>query len=64
MTGLFPNVIDAELVHRGYTRHTVQAETWTAEYRTVDDVSSADSPVSTWRTFRVDARSRDSVTRG
>jgi alkaline phosphatase D len=64
MTGLFPNVIDAELVHRGYTRHTVHAETWTAEYRTVDDVWSADSPVSTWRTFRVDSRSRDSVARG
>ncbi len=61
MTGLFPNVVDAELIHRGYTRHTVRADTWTAEYRTVDDVWSADSPVSTWRTFRVDAGTRDRV---
>jgi alkaline phosphatase D len=64
MTGLFPNVVDAELVHRGYTRHTVRADTWTAEYRMVDDVRSPDSPVSTWRTFRVDADSRDTVARG
>jgi alkaline phosphatase D len=61
MTGLFPTVVDAELAHRGYTRHTVRADTWTAEYRTVDDFSSADSPVSTWRTFRVDANTRDAV---
>ena len=50
----YPNVVDAELTKRGYTRHTVTADTWTAEYRTVDDVTSADSPVSTWKTFVVD----------
>ena len=49
-----PNIVDAELVHRGYTRHTVTPERWTAEYRIVDDIASADSPVSTWRTFIVD----------
>ncbi len=59
MTGLFDTVVDAELAHRGYTRHTVTADSWTAEFRTVDDVTSADSPVSTWRTFRVDAGARD-----
>jgi alkaline phosphatase D len=61
MTGLFPTVVDAELAHRGYTRHTVRADSWTAEYRTVADFSSADSPVSTWRTFRVDADAPDAV---
>ena len=49
----FPTVVDAELAHRGYIRHTVTPETWTAEYRIVDDVATPDSPVSTWRTFRV-----------
>ncbi len=47
----FPTLVDADLLHRGYTRHTVTPTTWTAEYRTVDDVTNADSPVSTWRTF-------------
>ena len=51
----FPTVVDAELAHRGYIRHTVTPEAWTAEYRIVDDVTTPDSPVSTWRTFRVDA---------
>jgi len=50
----YPNVVDAELTKRGYTRHTVTADTWTAEYRTVDDVTRADSAVSTWKTFVVD----------
>jgi alkaline phosphatase D len=61
MVGLFPDIVDAELSHRGYVRHTVRPDSWTAEYRTVDDVFSADSPVSTWRTFRVDAGTRDRV---
>jgi alkaline phosphatase D len=61
MTGLFPNVVDAELTRRGYTRHTVRADTWTAEYRVVDNIASADSSVSTWRSFRVDAETRDRV---
>ena len=37
----FPTVVDAELAHRGYTRHTVTPEAWTAEYRIVDDVADA-----------------------
>jgi alkaline phosphatase D len=49
----FENIVAADLVHRGYTRHTVTADAWTAEYRTVDDVTSPDSPVSTWQTFTV-----------
>jgi alkaline phosphatase D len=50
----YSNVVDAELVHRGYTRHTVTAEQWTAEYRIVDDETSPDSAVSTWKTFVVE----------
>jgi alkaline phosphatase D len=55
----FADVVDAELAHRGYTRHVVTPEAWTAEYRIVDDVTDADSAVSTWRTFRVDATAAD-----
>ena len=64
----FPDVVDAELAHRGYTRHAVTPETWTAEYRIVDDATAPDSPVSTWRTFQVAAHGPrppdDDVTRG
>ena len=49
-----PNIVDAELVHRGYTRHTVTPERWTAEYRIVDDIASPTSTVSTWKTFVVE----------
>jgi phosphodiesterase/alkaline phosphatase D-like protein len=49
-----PNIVDAELVYRGYTRHTVTPERWTADYRIVEDITSAESPVSTWRSFVVD----------
>ena len=49
-----PNIVDADLVHRGYTRHTVAPERWTAEYRTVDDIASPTSSVSSWRTFAVE----------
>ena len=55
----FPTVVASELVHRGYTRHTVTPAAWTAEYRIVDDVLDPASPVSPWRTFRVDATTRD-----
>jgi alkaline phosphatase D len=58
----FPEVVDAELAHRGYIRHTVTPETWTAEYRTVDDVANPQSTVSTWKTFAVDVATRDAVT--
>jgi alkaline phosphatase D len=57
----FPQVVDAELAHRGYTRHTVTPERWTAEYRTVDDVADPNSRVSTWKTFTVDPATRDAV---
>ena len=50
----YANVVDAELTKRGYTRHTITADTWMAEYRTVDDVTDPDSAVSTWKTFLVE----------
>jgi alkaline phosphatase D len=55
-------IVDAELVHRGYTRHTITPSTWSAEYRTVDDVTRPDSTVSTWRTFTMAAGASDAVT--
>jgi alkaline phosphatase D len=55
-------IVDAEIFHRGYTRHTITTATWSAEYRTVDDVTKPDSTVSTWRTFTVAAGATDAVT--
>ncbi|MGA9276263.1 alkaline phosphatase D family protein [Ilumatobacter sp.] len=49
-----PSVVDANLLERGYTRHTVTPDSWTAEYRQVTDVSNPESLVTTWNTFRVD----------
>ena len=49
-----PNIVDAELESRGYTRHTVTADRWTAEYRAVADATDPASEVSTWKTFTVD----------
>jgi len=54
-----PSIVDANLVSRGYTRHTVTRDAWLAEYRSVDDVRDADSVVATWKTFRVDSGSPD-----
>jgi alkaline phosphatase D len=58
----FEDIVDAELVHRGYTRHTVTRAGWTAEYRIVDDVGDPASTVSTWRTFTVAPGRSDVVT--
>ncbi|MEO6124061.1 MAG: alkaline phosphatase D family protein [Ilumatobacteraceae bacterium] len=51
----FPDVADVELAHRGYTVHTVTPDSWVAEFRTVDDVTVESSPVSSYKTFQVDA---------
>ena len=56
------NIVAAERAHRGYTRHVVTEDGWTAEFRIVDDATVVDSPVSTWRTFVVDPLQRDVVT--
>ncbi|MDO8362812.1 MAG: alkaline phosphatase D family protein [Actinomycetota bacterium] len=53
----FPNLIDAELAHRGYSLHTVTPQQWTADYRIVTDVASADSEVTTFGTYLVAAGS-------
>ena len=52
-----PNIIDAEVAHRGYTLHTVDATSWTADYRIVDDALVEGSAVTTWKTFAVTAGS-------
>ncbi|WP_162942435.1 alkaline phosphatase D family protein [Desertimonas flava] len=61
LTSLFPDVVGVEADHRGYVRHTVTNDAWTAEFRTVDDATDPDSAVSTWKTFTVDANVRDVV---
>lgn len=53
----FPDLVDAELAHRGYSLHTVTSERWTAEYRIVTDVSRADSEVTTLGTYVVEVGS-------
>jgi alkaline phosphatase D len=50
-----PNIIDAEVSHRGYTLHTITADTWTADYRIVDNALVEGSAVTTWKTFTVKA---------
>jgi alkaline phosphatase D len=51
--GSFKTVKYAEAVKRGYTMHTVTPTQWTAVYRSVDDISRADSAVTTVATFTV-----------
>ena len=50
-----PTIVDAETRHRGYTLHEVTAQQWTARYRIVDDNTVENSPVTSWKSFRVDA---------
>lgn len=52
-----PNIIDAEVTHRGYTLHTIDATSWTADYRIVDNALVEGSAVTTWKTFVVTAGS-------
>ncbi len=53
----FPDLVDAELAHRGYSLHTVTPQRWSADYRFVADVSRADSEVSTFSSYVVEAGS-------
>jgi alkaline phosphatase D len=50
----FPDVLDAELEHRGYILHTVTPDQWRAEYRMVETVKEAASPVYVHNTYVVD----------
>ena len=51
----FPEIVDAELAHRGYTLHTVTRDAWTARYRIVDSVLVPDSIVGDYKSYVVDA---------
>lgn len=53
----FPDLVDAELSHRGYSLHTVTPERWTAEYRIVTEVDNPDSTVTSFGTYVVEAGS-------
>ena len=53
----FPDLVDAELAHRGYSLHTVTPQRWTAEYRIVTDVDDVDSDVTSYGTYTVEAGS-------
>jgi alkaline phosphatase D len=55
----FKDIVDVELAHRGYTLHTVTPQTWRAAYRIVTDVADANSAVTTYKTFEVQAGTTD-----
>jgi alkaline phosphatase D len=50
-----PTIVDIELAHRGWVKHTVTPESWTADYRIVEDSTNPASPSTTYRRFVVDA---------
>jgi alkaline phosphatase D len=43
--GAFPDVVYADLQHRGWTRHAVSAQRWEAEFRVVEDPTDPGSVV-------------------
>jgi alkaline phosphatase D len=51
----FPNIVDVELAHRGYTLHEVTRDSWTAHYRIVEDAMFPDTAVTAYKSFVVDA---------
>jgi alkaline phosphatase D len=51
--GSFKTVKYAEAVKRGYTMHTITPTQWKAVYRSVEDIGSPDSAVTTAATFTV-----------
>ncbi|CAN5621012.1 alkaline phosphatase D family protein [soil metagenome] len=57
----FPDLVDAELLHRGYSFHTVTPERWLAEYRIVADATVADSEVTTYSEYLVESGSNTVV---
>ncbi len=57
----FPDLVDAELSHRGYSLHTVTPERWTAEFRIVTEVGNPDSEVTSFGTYVVEAGSNTVV---
>jgi alkaline phosphatase D len=55
LQAVFPDIAGLEFEHRGWTKHIVTPDTWTAEWRTVTDVKDPDSTVTTAHTFEVRA---------
>ena len=58
LTGIvlsLPDIVDVELAHRGWIRHTVTPESWTAEYRIVTDALDPASESTTFRSYAADA---------
>lgn len=47
------DIVDVELGHRGWTKHTITPSGWLADLRIVADVTKADSEVTTYRSFDV-----------
>jgi alkaline phosphatase D len=60
----FPDLVDAELSHRGYSLHLVTPERWTTEYRMVTDVDNPESEVTTYGVYTVDSASNIVVKAG
>lgn len=57
----FPDFVDAELAHRGYTFHTVTPDEWVAELRIVADVASPTSEVTTYARYAIASGSTTAV---
>jgi alkaline phosphatase D len=58
----FPAVHYADGTKRGWVRNVITAAGWKAEYRAVDDVTRADSPITSAATFRIDPTSSGAQT--
>ena len=55
----FPDIVDADLEHRGYILHTVTSDTWTADYFVVLDAKAEQSTVQKFATYQVAAGTID-----
>ena len=55
----FPDIVDADLDHRGYILHTVTSDTWTADYFVVLDAKAEQSTVQKFATYQVAAGTID-----
>jgi hypothetical protein len=49
-----PDIVDAELEHRGYILHTVTPTQWRAQYRMVDTVKEPESTVFQHAVYSID----------
>lgn len=56
-SGALPDVLDVEIKRRGWVRHTITPDRWTAEYRLVDRPTRQKATVSTWSRFAIKAGS-------